>query len=195
MMGYADDPVEYERQLRAKLSPERIRATLAFSGLYQLTHELMKQTVMEDVKAFFGYVSVGDGTWWTGVQGQADYQRSVLDLAPKNRFTASLLWLQAMGALTDDQVTRLDQIAAHRHDLTHELQKYLIDLDHEPDVELFTHALTILTVIHRFWIQVERDTGAFEDHGDIDVDDVVPLSLMFLQTCIDAYLDGQAEAD
>jgi hypothetical protein len=193
-MRYADDPVEYERQLRAKLSPARIRATLAFSGLYQLTHELMKQTVLQDVKAFFGYVAMGQNTWWTGEEGRANYKRSVLDRA-RSPFTASLLWLEAMGAITSDQVTRLDDIAAHRHDLAHELQKYLVDIDHEPDIELFTDALAILKSIHRFWIEVERDTGAFEGHGDVDLDHVTPLSLVFLQTCIDAYLEGLPEPD
>jgi len=31
------------QQLEAKLQPQRIRATLSFAGLYQISHEMIKQ--------------------------------------------------------------------------------------------------------------------------------------------------------
>jgi len=36
------DPEAYRQRLEAKLRPLRIRATLAFAGLYHVTHELIK---------------------------------------------------------------------------------------------------------------------------------------------------------
>jgi hypothetical protein len=48
----------YEEQLRRyeeKLDPKRIRSTLAFAGLFQLTHELLKSSVLDDVKSFYGF--------------------------------------------------------------------------------------------------------------------------------------------
>src|SRR4051794_19919793 len=122
-MRYEDDPAEYARRLEAKLSPDRIRATLAFSGLYQLTHEQIKRTVLDDVKSFFGYSPLGDGTWLLGEFGKTAYEASVLSRAPKRPFEASLLWLEEMEAITTEQKARLDAIYAHRHDLTHELTK------------------------------------------------------------------------
>jgi hypothetical protein len=77
-MRYEDDPAEYARRLEAKLSPHRIRATLAFSGLYQLTHEQIKRTVLDDVKSFFGYSPLGDGTWLLGESGKMDYEATLL---------------------------------------------------------------------------------------------------------------------
>lgn len=189
-MRYEDDPAEYARRLEAKLSPDRIRATLAFSGLYQLTHEQIKRTVLDDVKGFFGYSPLGDGVWLLGEAGKEAYMASVLSRAPKRPFEASLLWLEEMKAITTEQRDRLDEIYAHRHDLTHELSKYLVDVDAEPDVELFQQALEILLSIHRFWIQVEKDIGTFEEHGDVATEDVTPLSLAVLQACIDAYVAG-----
>jgi hypothetical protein len=44
--------------------------------------------------------------------------------------------------------------------------------------------------IRRFWPSVEKDIGSFEDFGDVDLGEVVPLSLMALQQCIDAYAAG-----
>lgn len=84
----------------------------------------------------------------------------------------------------------LTEIYAHRNDLTHELVKYIVDPDFEPDVPLFTDALKILTAIRRFWTQIEIDIGTFEDRPDVTVDDVVPGTLLVLQMCIEAYAAG-----
>ncbi len=65
-----------------------------------------------------------------------------------------------------------------------------MDPDFEPDVELFTDALTILKATRRFWTSIEKDIGSFEDFGDVDLDEVTPLSLAVLQMCIDAYVAG-----
>ena len=63
-------------------------------------------------------------------------------------------------AITLAQADRLDGIYAHRHDLSHELIKYVVDPDFEPDVELLTDALTILKSIRRFWTSISSGTTA-----------------------------------
>jgi hypothetical protein len=119
----------------------------------------------------------------------------VLSRAPKNRFRASLLWLVDYKAITLAQADRLDVIYAHRHDVTHELIKYVVDVKFEPAVNLLADALVILRDIRRFWTQIEVDVGTFEDLGEVDVDEVQPLSLMILQMCIDAYIDGLPDSE
>jgi hypothetical protein len=47
------DPEAYRQRLEAKLRPERIRATLGFAGLYQMTHELIKTAVLDEVREFY----------------------------------------------------------------------------------------------------------------------------------------------
>lgn len=190
-MHHADDQEGYRQRLEAKLAPRRIRATLAFAGLYQLTHELIKTAVLEQVKGFFGKSPL-DGSWIGG--GEDDYKRSVLSRA-RAPFAASLLWLVEMSALSQAQAERLDAIYEHRNELTHELAKYIVDVDFEPDLELFLDALTILRDVSRFWTEVEKDIGTFEDHGDIDLDEVSPLSLYMLDMCIKAYVEGLVDPE
>lgn len=185
------DPEAYRQRLEAKLRPDRIRATLGFAGLYQMTHELTKTAVLDEVREFY----------WRGIEDDVmvydehAYAENVLAMAPKNKFRASLLWLVQGGAITLAQADRLDDIYAHRHDLSHELIKYIVDPDFEPDVELLTAAMTILKAIRRFWTSVERDIGSFEDFGDVDLDEVTPLSLAVLQMCIDAFVAGLPASD
>ncbi|MGB3321230.1 MAG: hypothetical protein WBB05_01320 [Mycolicibacterium fortuitum] len=193
-MGYHDDPVGYEQRLRAKLKPNIIRGTLAFAGLYQITHEMIKHAVLDKVREFYCLDLSLDGTWSMAPDEQEQYRLRVLSLAP-NRFRASLLWLVNNDAITQVQADRLELIRDHRDDLVHELVKYVIDPDESPDVDLLVDALNTLKDLHRFWIDIELSTGGFflpdgSDVGDVDAEEVMPLSLMILQQCLDAYFEG-----
>ena len=44
--------------------------------------------------------------------------------------------------------------------------------------------------ISRFGVQVEKDVGRFDEYGDVDVNDVQPGSLLVLDMCIQAYVEG-----
>lgn len=180
------DSEAYRQRLEAKLRPDRMRATLGFAGLYQVTHELIKTAVLDEVREFY-WRGIEDGAM---VYDERAYAENVLARAPKNRFRASLLWLVESDAITLAQADRLEDIYAHRHDLTHKLITYIVDPDVEPDIELFTDALTILKATRRFWASIEKDIGTFEDFGDVDLDEVTPLSLAVLQMCIDAHVAG-----
>ena len=172
-------------RIEAKLKPERIRSTLAFAGLYQLTHELIKTAVLDNVKNFYlaGFDESGM------LYDEASYSRDVLS-RDKRPFRASLLWLVDSDAITLAQANRLDEIYAHRHELTHGLGDFILDPDREPNMDLFIDAVEILRDITRFWTQYEIDIGSFEQHGDVSVDDVAAGPLILLQMCIDAYGKG-----
>ncbi|MFC5001949.1 hypothetical protein ACFPIJ_29460 [Dactylosporangium cerinum] len=177
----------YQALLEAKLEPWRVRATLAFAGVYQVAHELIKEAVIDEIRSFYciGFNEAGM------TYNEAGYEAEVLALDPKKRkMRASLLWMVNSGAITTAQADRLDAIYTHRHELTHELGKYIVDPAFEPDMQLFTDAVEILRDILRYWTQVEIDLGSFEQFGAVDLDEVTPGRLMLLQLCIDAYVDG-----
>lgn len=184
-MSYDDDSEAWAARLRAKLEPDAIRSTLAFAGLYQLVHEMIKSCVLDDLKGFYGQDPLEKGQW---LWGDESYRTEVLALAPKKEFRASLLWLEEAGALTSEQIERLDEIYGHRHELAHELVRFIIDADRNVDVLLLTDALAILRDIARFWTQMEIDMGSFDSHGAVTVDQVQPGRLVVLDICLDAYL-------
>lgn len=193
-VGYHDDPVGYEQRLRAKLKPDIIRGTLAFAGLYQITHEMIKLAVLDKVREFYCLRVNLDGSCSMTQDEKERYQLQVLSLAP-NRFRASLLWLVNSNAITQVQADRLELIRTHRDHLVHELVKYVVDPDENPDVDLLVDALSTLKDLHRFWIGIELSTGGFfladgSDVGDVEAEEVMPLSLIILQQCLDAYLEG-----
>ncbi|GAB3848989.1 hypothetical protein GCM10029963_32700 [Micromonospora andamanensis] len=187
MENFTADSEQLRERLEAKLQPWRIRATLSFAGLYQLTHELIKTAVVDGVRQFYltGFDESGS------IYDEVAYAEKVLALDSRRRpFPASLRWLVELEAISARQADRLDRIYAHRHELTHELGRYIVDLDFEPDMQLFVDALEILRDIHRFWTQIEFDFGTFEEYGSISLDDVTPGPILLLQMCVDAYVEG-----
>jgi hypothetical protein len=68
-------------------------------------------------------------------------------------------------AITLEQADRLDEIYAHRHELTHELGNYIIHPDFGLNADLFVDAVKILRDISDFWTQIEIDSGTFEEYG------------------------------
>lgn len=112
-MGYQEDPVGYEQRLHAKLRPDIIRGTLAFAGLYQITHEMIKHAVLVKVREFFCLDPNLDGSCSMTAEEKEQYRHHVLSLAP-NRFRASLLWLVKNKAITQIQADRLALIRTHR---------------------------------------------------------------------------------
>ena len=77
-------PKGYMQQIEAMLQPQRIRATLSFAGLHQITHEIIKQSVPEEVRLF--YRQGFDETGWQ--YDEEEYKRRVRSGAPKDRFRA-----------------------------------------------------------------------------------------------------------
>ncbi|MFF0607870.1 hypothetical protein ACFYUD_04270 [Nocardia tengchongensis] len=86
-VGYADDPEGYKQAVSAKLQPENIRFTLMFASLLQMIHERLKLVVLEEVQEFYSFGCDDAGR---GIVNEDAYRRDVLDLAPKNKFQASL---------------------------------------------------------------------------------------------------------
>lgn len=95
---------EYEQLLMAKLQPQVMRSTLAFAGLYQITHEMLKQAIPEKVRDFYCTGFNEDGFTYDDVR----YRRDVIDAArtegwitkKEQKFDASAAWLVRMEAIT-----------------------------------------------------------------------------------------------
>jgi hypothetical protein len=130
---------------------------MAFAGLYQITGEMIRHAVVDKVRDFY-WGDIEDNGAMSAENQEQQYRLQVLALARKE-FTASLLWLVQSKAITQAQADRLGAVHAHRNELTHELVRYMVDADADPDIELLAEALAILKDLHRFWVDVELSTG------------------------------------
>ncbi|MGV9334949.1 hypothetical protein [Nocardia sp. NPDC003726] len=160
-----------------------------FASLLQMIHERLKLVVLDEVREFY---NAGWDDSGRGIVNEDAYQRNVLDLAPKNKFRASLLWLVKSEAITMTQADRLNDIYNHRHAVTHELIKYIVDPDERLDTDLFVEAVEILKAIKRFWAGIMVYT-TIDNPAEVDLDEVFTLDMMVLQHCVDAVIEETRE--
>lgn len=133
---------------------------------------MTKQAVVEDVRGFYCHGFNESRLTYD----EQSYAREVINLDNKSRYRAPVKWLVKSDAIAEQQMEILERLYTHRKDIAHELAKYLVDVDFEPDIELFGQALVVLRDIRKFWTQIEIDIGSFEGHGEVTVDEVTPLS-------------------
>ncbi|MEU1205717.1 hypothetical protein [Nocardia sp. NPDC005825] len=80
----------------------------------------------------------------------------------------------------------------HRHAVTRELIKYIVDPNERLDTDLFVEAVEILKAIKRFWAGIVVYT-TIDNPAEVDLDEVFTLDMMVLQQCVDAVIEGPRE--
>ena len=157
----------YAKRLQDKIQPENVATALVRAGAFLTGYELVKTAIVDEVKGFF-------------VQGfdqdrlipSKDYERKVLPLG-RNVFEASVNWLVQMEALTQGQADSLDSIRSHRHELAHELARFIVDPDADVSVDRLTELQGFMRSLDRFWGGINVDTDPDFAGVDVDRDDIV----------------------
>ncbi|MBJ7287986.1 hypothetical protein [Williamsia sp.] len=63
---------------------------------------------------------------------------------------ASVSWLVELEAIAEGQASRLSAIYDLRHERTHDLVEFVVDVGRNPDIDLLTDACKILKAIGGF---------------------------------------------
>jgi hypothetical protein len=167
-----NDLTPQQSALYEKFQPERVAKTLAYTGLLQLTHDVLKALVLDGVKLYYGF----ENGEWTVEGGESRYTREVLSLAePRKVFEACTNWLVAQGAITDEQATALDDLKDERNAVVHELASYVMVPSREPDYYAINKALTAFFALDRYWRAWALENGrvgGIPEGGSIDADGV-----------------------
>lgn len=165
-----------------------VARSLAYVGLVQLAHGLIQRNVIDAVKAEYGWVDDrqrGVAVWNTR-SDESRYNREVRSRA-KNIFTASASCLKEMGALSDEDIHRLDDIRAHRDEVAHETAYIVAGFEPTPDPSLRRDATRIFFQLDKFWIEVALSSGFSELPADIDPDAVESGSGLAFAMALEAY--------
>jgi len=158
---------EFADQVRAKLSGSTMRNALTRAGALLTGYELVKTSIVDDVRAFF---TLGFDTSHL----QERYESEVLALDAKrgggkpNALIASLAWLQQEGALSTSQVETFESVRIHRNEIAHELARFLIDPQHDVRDDLLVQLYEIMLALDRFWGPIHMGTNPDFDNRDLD---------------------------
>lgn len=169
-------------------SPRDVARSLAYVGLVQLAHQLIQRNVIDQVKVEYGWTRdhLNGKSWWNTSNDKSRYESEVLSRA-QNVFTASALWLVEMGALSTEDVARLDDIRDHRNQVAHDTAFIVAGWEPKPDPRLLLDASRIFWQLDRFWIEVALSSGFSELPADIDPDAVESGSGLAFAIALEAY--------
>lgn len=121
--------------------PDLIKKHLKIASLYLAGYELLKSSIIDDVKDFF-IVS--------------DYNAEVVQ-KHKKLFEASCLWLAKVGAISQNDVIELQSIREHRNKIAHDLPTLLIDDEYNIDISLLRKMKYYIDTIGKFWVKLYTD--------------------------------------
>jgi hypothetical protein len=155
--------------LEFKLLPESVALSLMRAATMLTGWEFIHWNIVKAVKDFF---IVGfDEEEYLYDDG---YERDVLSKVGKGStiFDASAAWLVEMEALTQDDVSLLKDIRAHRNDIAHEMAKYLVDPEEDVSVDLLLRARGIIKRLGQFWGQIDVDTNPQFDGQEVAPEDI-----------------------
>jgi hypothetical protein len=93
----------------------------------------------------------------------------------KDLLHASCLWLQRNGAITEDDLRKIESIRRHRNQVAHELPRLLIDGDINLNLGYFLQIRELLEKIELWWVtNVEIPTNQDFDGDGISGKDIHP---------------------
>lgn len=165
---------DYASRLLARLQPEEVVGNMLRIGVALTLYELLKPQVLNGVRDFFS-VGFNEDGW---LYDERAFDAKVRRLDSRSVYRASLLWLEAQGAIDSGDVDAVDRLHKYRQKLAHESGTLILDPDFEIQDDLIAHARDALDKIASFWAQIEIETGGTLDPseiGDYDIKGAVVL--------------------
>lgn len=153
------------------LSAPVFKHNLALCGLYLVSYELLRSSVIDQIRRFFE-----DANGATSPH----YQHEVLD-KDKSVFRASCQWLRSADVLDDQDLAAIDRIRAHRNAIAHEIQHFVSDTAYEVDTSLLARTRDLVAKIDRWWIRnVHMTIDPTCDGVDVDDRDLTSGTMVLL---------------
>jgi hypothetical protein len=165
------------------LNPKTLKQNLIAASVFLAAYEMMKEALIGHLRSFF----FNEWTPENGWKISDKYRDRVLSLDRKE-MAACAKWFRDSGALDDEDLLVLKELANHRNIIAHELPAILGTV--EKDVSLLhlrgIYALT--TKIDRWWLrEVEATTNPDfddQDSGEAQWDESFSMRMAFMSLLI-----------
>jgi hypothetical protein len=145
------------------LNPRSLKQNLIAASVFLAAYEMLKEALIGHLRAFFSR----EWTLEDGWKISDEYRNRVLSLDRKE-MAACAKWFRDSGALDDEDLAALKEIAKHRNVVAHELPAILGTV--EKDVSLLhLRAIYVLTTkIDQWWLrEIEAAVNPVFDDQDL----------------------------
>lgn len=160
----------------AFLNPQTLRKNIIEASVYSMAYETLKNTLVDRIRDFFLI-----GFDEEGYQYSPSYKEAVLSL-DKSPLLASIKWLQNMGAIEEEDISKFKKIRQCRNTLIHEMSSY-VSLAIEVDIEKhFSDMIDLISKVEKWWIiNVEIEVDPDIDPNCVDHEKITPGPVMFIK--------------
>lgn len=170
----------HEERWERFLDPDAVRPSLFMATMFITTFEILKNSIVDRIRDFY---SVG----WSeeGAKVSSDYEAEVLS-RNKSPVFASLNWLHEHRAIDDDDLKTFEQLKKTRNLLAHDLFAVVTGQADSNHADEFPVLVELLRKIEVWWVvNVEIPTNPDYDDTEIDVEGIVPGSILSLQMLLE----------
>jgi hypothetical protein len=172
------------------LNSDAIRNNLILSSLYLTAYELLKDAIIDNIRAFFSFE-------YKGGKAISDEQyKDEVVRVHKDLMHASCLWLKRNGIITESEVKEVQNIRKHRNQVAHELPRLLIDADLNLNIGYFVKIRELLEKIELWWVKnVEIPTNSEFNGVEVSEKDIRPGRVIALDHVISIALADHLKSD
>ncbi|MCP9935125.1 hypothetical protein KBZ08_14530 [Cyanobium sp. Candia 9D4] len=161
------------------LDPDVVRPSLFLATMFITTFEILKDSIVEDVRGFYTNVVIERGPTISD-----EYQSKVLS-KNKSPLYASLQWLRENDAIDEEDLTTFEKLKSTRNQLAHQLFAVVTGQVESAHETQFEELVALLRKIGVWWVvNVEIPTNPDFDGEEIDEAGIVPGSVLSLQMLI-----------
>jgi hypothetical protein len=172
------------------LQPETLKSNIISASIFSMAFEMLKTTIIEKIETFFS-----NGFDENGTIISESYKNEVLSLN-RSPLYASLTWLQNMDAINSDDLEKFEYIKKCRNTLVHEMLAFTSSgVDFELN-EVFDEMISLLRKVDMWWfvnLEMAIDPDSYPE--DLDLEEVIPMSLWSINMLIDVALGTEEEAN
>ncbi|WP_432510658.1 hypothetical protein [Kineococcus sp. SYSU DK001] len=174
--------------LAVKLQPDAMRLAMVRAGAVLTGYELVRTEIVDGVRGIYL-----NGFDEHGMTYSRRYDVEVLSLA-RNPVRASLLWLQQQGALTAEQVEAFEAVRKHRHEVAHELARFVVDPEADIDLDRLRDLRDCLRSLDRYIESLAMEANPNFDGAIVNNDEVRIGTMLLLDDLFElAELDEGSE--
>lgn len=164
---------------RKLLNFQRLTGELLTVALFNLVFELLRDSVVDQVKNFYLIDNDDDS------HDLHRYKTSVLS-RHKSEVQASLLWLEENGAIDAADLSHFDRIREHRNEVIHELPQRLGKSGETVNDEIFHATISLMSKVDCWFIrEVEIPTNPDIDPDKVDFEAVMSGRMVIVRVMLE----------
>lgn len=156
-----------------KFKPETIKKNLTLASLYLTAYELLKSSVINRIKYFYGFELDGQFNLVTRKNKFLNKYKKEVETLAKYPLKASCLWLEENGVINKKEVKEIDNIRKHRNKIAHELPVLLIEKKLNINLSYFYKMRELLNKIEIWWI-LNYEIIINPDMSEVKTDNLKP---------------------